>query len=56
MGIHLSQEYSKNSEKDVWIATFATLFSKLIIGLTFLIPVLIFEIKTAVKINLGWGF
>jgi VIT1/CCC1 family predicted Fe2+/Mn2+ transporter len=56
MGIHLSQEYSKNTEKNVWIATFSTLISKLIIGLTFLIPILIFEIKTAVKINIGWGF
>ena len=31
LGIHISEESDKNkTEKDVWIATFATFFSKLI--------------------------
>lgn len=56
MGIHLSQEYSNNSTRNVWIATLSTFLSKIIIGITFLIPILIFEIKNAVKLNITWGF
>jgi VIT1/CCC1 family predicted Fe2+/Mn2+ transporter len=56
MGIHLSQEYSNNETKNVWIATATTFISKLVFGLIFLIPILLFELKTAVKINIIWGF
>ena len=55
-GIHISQESSKrNGKKSVWQATFHTFFTKLIVALTFLIPVLFFELSLAITINLIWG-
>ncbi|MBT6690540.1 hypothetical protein HN903_01925 [archaeon] len=55
-GIHISQETSKNiKHKQVWEATFATFATKLIVALTFLIPILTLPLQTAIKINLVWG-
>ncbi|MFH0808382.1 MAG: hypothetical protein V1888_02085 [archaeon] len=56
LGIHISQESSKkNSHFEIWQATFATFITKLIIALTFLIPILIFKLQTAILVNLTWG-
>lgn len=55
-GIHISEESSKrNSHKAVWEATFTTFFTKLIIALSFLIPIFLFNLPTAIIINLIWG-
>ena len=57
LGIHISEESSKDtSHKEVWEATIATFFTKLIVALSFLIPVLAFSLQTAVIVNLAWGF
>ena len=57
LGIHNSEESLKrNTRKSIWIATVSTFFSKLIIAMSFLIPVLLFPLATAIKINLIWGF
>ena len=55
-GIHVSQE-SKNRYKDskIWESTFSTLFSKFFFALTFLVPILLFDLKTAVLVGLIWG-
>lgn len=56
-GVHLSQESSgENSKKQVWESTFSTFLSKFLLALTFLIPVLIFDTKTARIIDIVWGF
>ena len=56
LGIHMSEESeNKHSEKEIWQSTLATFFSKFIFALTFLIPVLIFELNTAVIIGAAWG-
>ncbi|HAM88283.1 MAG: hypothetical protein US83_C0010G0104 [Candidatus Falkowbacteria bacterium GW2011_GWC2_38_22] len=56
LGIHISEESDKNkTEKDVWIATFATFFSKLIFSSTFIIPILIFELFTAIVVSICYG-
>ena len=56
LGIHISEEASRrNGHKAVWEATFATFFTKLVVALSFLVPVLLFELSTAIKINLAWG-
>jgi VIT1/CCC1 family predicted Fe2+/Mn2+ transporter len=55
-GVHLSQESAgENSKKQVWESTISTFLSKFLLALTFLIPVLIFDIKT-VDIDIIWGF
>ena len=57
LGIHISEESNnKNSHKAIWEATISTFFTKLIIALSFIIPLLIFNLSTAIKINLLWGF
>jgi len=56
LGIHISQEaQNKYSVKEIWEATLATLFSKLVFPLTFIAPVLIFELSQAILISVIWG-
>jgi vacuolar iron transporter family protein len=56
LGIHVSQETKKKSKKkDVWEATIATFASKFLFALTFLIPILLFELQTAIIISICWG-
>jgi len=56
LGIHISEETShQNGHKAIWEATIATFFTKLIIASSFIIPLLIFNLSTAVIINIGWG-
>jgi len=55
-GVHLSQESSgDNTQRQVWEATFATFFSKFFFALTFLIPILIFNISLALIVSVIWG-
>ena len=45
LGIHISKESdNSSSKKDVWIATIVTLLSKMCMTITFIIPILIFDI------------
>lgn len=56
LGIHISEESEKlPSEKEVWEATFFTFLFKLIFALTFIIPILIFELSTAIRVSILWG-
>lgn len=56
LGIHISEESeSRHSEKEIWISTIATFLSKLIFALTFVIPVLVFSLSTAISISVIWG-
>jgi VIT1/CCC1 family predicted Fe2+/Mn2+ transporter len=57
LGIHISEESEKErSSLEVWEATFATFFSKLVFALTFAIPVLLCPLQTAIIISVIWGF
>src|SRR3990167_9501466 len=55
LGMHISEEYSKQKTKQVWISTFATFLAKFFFALTFVIPVLFFQLGTAVIIDIIWG-
>ena len=56
LGIHISEESeSKHTPKQIWTATLATFFSKFIFALTVIIPVLLFELATAVLVSVIWG-
>ncbi|UCD55007.1 MAG: hypothetical protein JSV93_05685 [Candidatus Omnitrophota bacterium] len=56
LGIHMSEESeNKHTPREVWVATLSTFFSKLIFALTFIIPVLLFELAPAVLISIIWG-
>jgi len=56
LGIHVSEESNKErSQRQIWESTIATFLSKLFIALTFVVPVLIFSLMTAVIISVVWG-
>jgi VIT1/CCC1 family predicted Fe2+/Mn2+ transporter len=56
LGIHISEE-SKNRHtgKEIWEATVSTFFSKFIFAMVFIVPVLLFELYTAVIVSVVWG-
>jgi len=56
MGIHVSEESDKtNSKKEIWEATISTLFSKFVFALSFVVPILLFNLGTAIIISIIWG-
>lgn len=56
LGIHISEESNKkHTKRGVWESTFSSFISKLIITLTFIIPVLLFKLETAVIVSIIWG-
>jgi VIT1/CCC1 family predicted Fe2+/Mn2+ transporter len=56
MGIHISEEAeNRHSQKEIWESTIATFTSKFIFALTFIIPILLFELSTAIFVCIVWG-
>lgn len=57
MGIHMSEESENvHSTKEIWVSTMTTFLAKFIFALTFVIPVLLFELQTAIIVSIVWGF
>ena len=56
LGIHVSEEsdHSK-TEKEVWTATLSTFLSKLAFSSTFIIPILLLSLETAMFVSIAWG-
>ena len=56
LGIHVSEESeSIHTQKEIWASTLATFASKLVMALSFAIPVLVFDLTTAVVASVAWG-
>jgi VIT1/CCC1 family predicted Fe2+/Mn2+ transporter len=56
LGIHIAEESENiHTQKEVWISTLTTFFAKFIVSSTFLIPLFLLELKTAVITNIVWG-
>lgn len=56
LGIHISEESeNKHTGKEIWESTISTFFSKFVFALTFIIPILLFELSTAILISIIWG-
>ena len=56
LGIHISQESDKKrSTKEIWTSTIATFLTKLIFALSFVVPVVLLELNTAVIVSIIWG-
>jgi VIT1/CCC1 family predicted Fe2+/Mn2+ transporter len=56
LGIHVSEESEgKHTSKEVWTSTLSCFFSKFFFALTFVIPILLFDLATAVIISICWG-
>jgi len=56
LGIHISEESENHhTNRQIWFSTISTFISKFIIALTFIVPVLLFELSSAVMISIVWG-
>ncbi len=56
LGIHISEESEvKHSTREIWESTISTFISKFIFALTFIIPVLLFPLSTAIMVSVIWG-
>lgn len=55
MGIHMSEESVEHDHSKVWATTLATFLTKFLFSLTFAIPVLLFDLGTAVLVSIVWG-
>lgn len=56
LGIHISEEFeNKHTVKEVWESTIITFASKFFMALSFIIPVLLFSLFTAIVISIIWG-
>jgi VIT1/CCC1 family predicted Fe2+/Mn2+ transporter len=56
LGIHVSEESeSVHTHREIWASTAATFASKLLMALSFAVPVLALELTTAVAVSVAWG-
>jgi VIT1/CCC1 family predicted Fe2+/Mn2+ transporter len=56
LGIHVSEESeSVHTQREIWTSTVATFASKLVMALSFAVPVLALELRTAVIASVAWG-
>lgn len=56
LGIHVSEESeNKHTAKEIWESTVSTFLSKFVFALTFIIPILLFQLTTAIIISVVWG-
>lgn len=56
MGIHISEETeNRHTTKEIWIATMSTFISKFAFALTFIVPLLLLQLPTAIIASVIWG-
>ncbi len=56
LGIHVAQEaQDRHSTRAIWEATCVTFATKLVVALTFIIPLALLPNQTAIATSVGWG-
>jgi VIT1/CCC1 family predicted Fe2+/Mn2+ transporter len=55
LGMHISEEASEKTSKEVRESTLATFFAKFLVGATFVVPILTLPLQTAVYASIAWG-
>lgn len=56
LGIHISEEAeNKHTAKEVWESTISTFSFKFIFALTFIIPIILLRLSTAIMVSVIWG-
>lgn len=55
LGIHIAEEAKHNGNKEIWESTAATFIAKLVVALTFMIPVFMFALDKAIAVSIIWG-
>lgn len=57
LGIHVSEEAENaHTPSQIWVSTLSTFVAKFFFALTFLVPVLLLPLGTALIVSLVWGF
>ncbi|MEJ2363758.1 MAG: hypothetical protein P8017_03600, partial [Deltaproteobacteria bacterium] len=56
LGIHVSEEAESNhTTRQIWAATISTFLAKFLFAMSFVLPVILFTLSTAIVISLIWG-
>ena len=57
LGIHISEEAGSKGVKkrEIWESTISTFLFKFIFALSFIIPILLFNLQTAIIVSIIWG-
>lgn len=56
VGVNFSEEAeNQHTTKEIWESTIATFLSKFIFALTFVVPILLFELPIAILVCIIWG-
>ncbi|MCQ4574838.1 MAG: hypothetical protein NOU37_06275 [Candidatus Brocadiales bacterium] len=56
LGIHIAEESENiHTQKEIWQATISTFVFKFFCALTFVVPVLMLDLQTAVVVSVIWG-
>ncbi|MCW3981866.1 MAG: hypothetical protein NWE81_01940 [Candidatus Bathyarchaeota archaeon] len=56
MGIHISEEAeTEHTAREIWETSLLTFLSKLLVSLTFIVPVSVLELYTAILTSAAWG-
>ena len=56
LGIHISEESeNKHTTKEIWESTISTFLFKFTFAMTFIVPVLLFPLATAIIVSIVWG-
>ena len=57
LGIHVSEESENiHSKREIWESTLSTFLFKFVIASSFIIPVIILPLSTAIIVSIIWGF
>ena len=56
LGIHVSEESENiHTRRQIWASTVSTFLSKFMFALTFVIPVVLFQLSIAILVSMLWG-
>lgn len=56
LGIHISEESEiKHTRREIWESTLSTFLFKFLFAMTFVVPVLLFSLSTAIIVSIIWG-
>jgi VIT1/CCC1 family predicted Fe2+/Mn2+ transporter len=57
LGMHVAEESrADRTSRQIWLATFATFVTKFFMALSFLVPILVLELGSAIVLSVVWGF
>ena len=56
LGIHISEEAeNRHTTTEIWESTISTFLSKFLCALTFIVPLLLLQLSTAIIVSVIWG-